>query len=286
MDVDVSYDYTEYFISKIHYTEGLISLTIVSDDGVRYQQSFDDGKTWVYAQGKVPKGMAEMYAFAPDTAYCTLANRHPDWGQNQYDQLCVTYDGGHTWEFLLDHFVPKQSWGLWDLHIYEDARHILATGDVHMFFSNNGGKSWRREKADLEGGSIGSWTIKRQYSPYSFEMSLDDELFEMVIDSSLIVVSVEEQQRADAFALQVLPNIIERGQAPMLVFPPLTSATPATVTLYDAQGRSYATSSIMLHPQTETRFVITGATAVLPAGQYYVIVEAGNVLFHEGLVVR
>jgi photosystem II stability/assembly factor-like uncharacterized protein len=287
MDLDIPYHIDSFWVRSIKYTNEEISLPLSTPNGIRYYRSFDDGDTWeVVEEQFMPEGIVRIHSHSRDTLFSTLANRNYDFGQNLYEQICASYDGGKTWTYLLDHFVGGESWGIWRFNWDTEGRHMIATGDNNIFFTNNGGKTWRRERHDREGGSIGSWEIEKKLSPYTFIMTLDDRRFEMSLDSSLILVSVEEQQRADAFAMQVLPNIIERGQAPMFVFPALATTTPATVTLYDAQGRSYATSTITLHPHTETQFVLAGATAVLPAGQYYVIVEAGNVLFREGLVVR
>jgi photosystem II stability/assembly factor-like uncharacterized protein len=197
MDIDMPYHIDSFWVSSIKYTEKEIALQIGTFNGARSHRSYDDGETWeIIHEDTMPEGVARVISHSKDTLYLTLANRNYDFGHNQYDQICASYNGGKTWTYLLDHFVADESWGIWRFYRYDDGRHMLAVGDANIFFTNNGGKTWRRERRTRDVQHLGSWQVERQLSPYKFWMDLDRYRYEMTLDSTLFVVSVEEQQRA------------------------------------------------------------------------------------------
>jgi hypothetical protein len=107
--------------------------------------------------------------------------------------------------------------------------------------------------------------------------------FKLTIDPSFFATSVEEQHQADAFAMQVVPNVLRRGDIPNILLPSFSTTHPITLSIYNLQGTEVYTTSL---PSGSTQYSLTDFPQGLASGTYYVIVEAGSIVFHEKIVVE
>ncbi len=215
--------------------------------------------------------------------------KHEDhWSSSlRWDQFCASYDGGYTWEYLLDNFTFRKSFGVHTYHVYPDGRHMLLTGGRRIFFTNNGGNTWFRQE-DSRGKGLGSlivWNIEEQLSYNTFRLVYNDyrNNFKLTIDPSFFATSVEQHRQADAFAMQVVPNVLRGGEVPRITVPPLSGAHPITLSAYNLHGAEVYTTTF---PTGITEHTLFDFPQGLAGGQYYIIVDAGTVVFHEVVIVE
>jgi photosystem II stability/assembly factor-like uncharacterized protein len=290
LEYDIPYGSQEFSADDIYYDDEQITIIFSTIDGKLLYRSFDEGATWkTIVPERMPVRSRGVLVHSIDTLYCTPKPRHEDhWSSSlRWDQLCASYDGGNTWQYLLDNFTYRKSFGVHTYHVYEDGRHMLLTGSQRIFFTNNGGKTWFRQE-DSRGRSLSNiitWNIEEQLSYNTFRLVYNDfrNNFKLTIDPSFFVTSVEEQQRADDFAMQVVPNMLRRGEVPRIIVPSFSSAHPITLSVYNLHGTQvYST----LLPTANTEHHLTDFPQGLASGTYYVVAEAGNVVFHEEIVVE
>jgi hypothetical protein len=274
----------------VFYDSTQLTILFYSIDGRWLGRSFDDGTTWTnILPAQMPENGRDIVVLSKDTLYCIPQKRHEDhWSSSlRWDQFSASYDGGNTWEYLMDNFIFRKSFGIHTYHVYPDGRHMLLTGARRIFFTNNGGKTWfRQEDGRGEGlGSIITWNIEEQLSYNTFRMVYNDfrNNFKLTIDPTFFATSVEEQHTADAFAMQVVPNVLHRGEVPNILLPSLTTARPITLSIYNLQGTELYTASL---PLGSTQYSLTDFPQGLASGTYYVIAETGSIVFHEKIVVE
>jgi photosystem II stability/assembly factor-like uncharacterized protein len=290
LKLPISYNWEEFRVDSLFYDSTHITFRIGTIDGPTVLRSFDDGKTWTTITDALPERMKGLQVHSKDTLYCTPQVRHPDHASSslRYDQFCASYDGGQTWEYLIENFTYLKSFGLGTFYVYEDGRHIFVTGDARLFFSNNAGKTWYMQEDRRGKGlhSITVWNIEERLEHNKFRMVFNDWRvnYELTIDPSFFATSVAEQQQADSFRMKVVPNLLYGDERVNIHLPPLTTST-GILRIVDSRGRLVYTQNLSL-PQYSLQEIVLPPLSGVATGQYYILVEVGNVLFRESIVVR
>ncbi len=111
------------------------------DFNERFYRSDDIGKTWneyPHPDYRIP----QRIKFVDSLIGFEVGGKRTGLGNQQYELIFKTSDGGRTWEKVLDTIIGY-SFGLQDLDFYDKDNGIVVGQFGAIFWTHDGGKSWQ-----------------------------------------------------------------------------------------------------------------------------------------------
>ena len=193
-----------------------------SDIGPRYYRTTDRGKTWIYQQlSDTTHLLGDIFFINTKIGWIPTLTKIPNGGDQQYDVLFKTTDGGNNWKKVYQK-ANDFAFGLSDI-VFTDEMNGVAVGGwgVKILRTTDGGDSWIQDSSVLGEypaifqcvGTIGSKFIVGSFGrgllmmpdPVGVKNLAENSRAEVYPNPSSGMVTLSyEQERAGAATLEVL----------------------------------------------------------------------------------